>query len=106
MESKNDGAPSETDGLSQEGRKRRRKGGAASGMIARPRLDQKPRKTIGRAPPAKAPLPRDGGLADRVLTQPVGDQGTPLPMAPRGTRPSSPPSIDEEPLLLKRGGKK
>ncbi len=79
----------------QGGRKRRRRGGSvASGSIARPRLDQRPRRTVNGAP------------AGKDLPAPAGDLGAPLPEAPQGTRPSTPISVDDDdPRMLKRGGR-
>ena len=85
----------EDEGYSTGGRKRRRRGGIASGPIAQPRLDQRSRRTANGAPKS----------AD--LPAPAGDQGAPLPGPAVGTRPSTPLSIDDDDrgIGMKRGGK-
>ncbi len=81
----------EDEGFAKGGRKRRRKGGIAGGMMARPRLDRSSRKPAGGGLP-----PPGGGLGDPLAGAPSG-----APMISKGTPTGAP----DEDIGLKRGGK-
>lgn len=88
----------EAEGYSRGGRKRRRKGGTASGMMAQPRLDRKSRK-----------MPGGGGMGGPLGAPAAAAPGLDAPMSkpavPRGIDAGPPAGSPDDDAMMKAGGR-
>ena len=87
---------SEAESYSRGGRKRRRKGGAATGMMAQPRLDRKSRKPPGGGMGGPLGAPAAGPGLDAPMSKPA------VPPGIGGGPPTGSPDDD---AMMKKGGK-